>query len=100
MHVGYDGEYIAVSVGDNFGSLDKAKLLNHMSKVYTESEYKLKATSAGAGIGLAQVFRSGGSFVFVSESRVKTEVSVIFRKTDNYREFREQFRFISTQFYF
>jgi hypothetical protein len=100
MHVGYDGEYVAISAIDNFGSLDKAKLLAHVAKMYIDSEYKVKTSVAGAGIGLGQVFRAGGSFFFVSESRVRTEVTVFFKKTESYREFRNQFRFLSTQFYF
>jgi hypothetical protein len=100
MHVGYDGRYVAVTAVDLFGSLDKVKLLSHISKIYTEEEYKVKTSIAGAGIGLATVFRSGGSFFFVSESRVRTEVTVFFKRTDSFREFKDQFRFISTQFYF
>jgi hypothetical protein len=100
MNVGYDGVYVAISAVDHFGSLDKAKLMKHISRNYTDEEYKIKSAVAGAGIGLATVFRSGGSFYFVSENRVKTEVTVFFKKTDNYREFKDQFRFISTQFYF
>jgi hypothetical protein len=80
--------------------LDKAKLLAHVTKVYTEEEYKIKTSQAGAGIGLATVYKTGGSFFFSSESRERTEVTVFFRKTDSYREFRDQFRFFSTQFYF
>lgn len=100
MHVGYDGRYVAVSAIDLFGSLDKNKLLSHISKIYTDEEYKVKSSVAGAGIGLATVFRSGGSFLFVSEQRVRTEVTVFFRRTDSFREFKDQFKFLSTQFYF
>jgi hypothetical protein len=100
MNVGFDGTYVAISAVDHFGSLDKAKLLKHISKIYTDEEYQLRTAVAGAGIGLATVFRSGGSFYFVSENRVRTEVTVFFKKTENFREFKDQFRFISTQFYF
>jgi len=100
MHVGFDGKYVGISAIDSFGSLDKAKLLSHISKIYVKEEYKIRSTSVGAGIGLATVFRSGGSFFFISESRAQTEVIVFFKRTDNFREFRDQFRFISTQFYF
>jgi hypothetical protein len=100
MHVGYDGQYVAISAVDSYGSLDKVKLFTHISKIYTQEEYKIKTSVAGAGIGLATVFRSGGSFFFVSESRLRTEVVVFFRKADNFRNFKDQFRFISTQFYF
>lgn len=99
MHVGYDGEHVIVSAVDHYGSLDKGKFLNHISKVYTTDEYKVKSASAGAGIGLATVFRTGGSFFFVAESHVMTQATILFRRTDNYKEFKDQFRFISTQFY-
>lgn len=100
MHVGFDGQIVGVTAVDLFGSLDKARLLSFISKIYIEEEYKVRMSSAGAGIGLATVFRSGGSLVFVSESRVKTEVTVLFGKTANFREFKDQFRFLVTQFYF
>jgi hypothetical protein len=100
MHVGFDGTHVGITAIDRFGSLDKAKLLAHVTKVYTEEEYKIKTSQAGAGIGLATVYRTGGSFFFASESRERTEVTVFFRRTDSYREFRDQFRFFSTQFYF
>lgn len=100
MHVGYDGQYVAISAVDMFGSLDKNKLLAHISKVYADEEYKVKTSVANAGLGLATVFRSGGSFFFVSEARVRTEVTVFFKRTDSFREFKDQFKFLSTQFYF
>ncbi len=100
MHVGFDGRYAAITAVDLFGSLDKARLLNFISKIYVEEEYKVRTSIAGAGIGLGTVFRSGGSLFFVSESRVRTEVTVFFMRTSNFREFRDQFRFMSTQFYF
>ena len=100
MKVVYDGGYVGITAIDRWGSLDKERLLNHISRRYREEEYKVKTTSAGAGIGLATIFRSGGSFLFASESGARTEVTTFFRKADNFRDFKEQFRFISTQFYF
>lgn len=100
MHIGFDGAYVGITAVDLFGSLDKNKLLAHISKIYTQEEYKVKTSVAGAGIGLATVFRSGGSFFFVSESQARTEATVFFKRTDSFREFKDQFRFISTQFYF
>ncbi len=100
MNIAYDGGYVAITAVDHYGSLDKARMLSFISKIYTNDEYKVKTSVAGAGIGLATVFRMGGSFFFVSESRTRTEVSVFFRKTASFKEFKDQFRFISTQFYF
>ena len=95
-----NGIYEAGAASDLYGSLDKNRLLSHISKIYKEEEYRVRTAVAGAGIGLATVFRTGGSFFFVSEQGVRTEVTVFFKRTDNFREFKDQFRFISTQFYF
>lgn len=100
MQIGFDGVYVGVTAIDMYGSLEKDKLLAYIAKVYEKEEYKPKTSVAGAGLGLATVFRSGGSFLFVSESRVRTEVTVFFRRSNNFRDFKDQFRFISTQFYF
>ena len=100
MEVGFDGKYLGITAIDYFGSLDKGRLLSHVSKIYTEEEYRVRSSYAGAGIGLATVFRSGGGLFFVSERGERTEVTVFFRKFDSFREFKEQFRFVSTQFYF
>lgn len=100
LHVAFDGTYVTLTAVDLFGSLDKGRLLSAISKIYREKEYRIRNGVAGAGIGLATVFHSGGSFHFASENGVRTEVSVFFRKTENFREFKNQFRFLSTQFYF
>lgn len=100
MQIGFDGDVVAITAIDNYGSLDKVKLLSHIAKIYKKEEYKVRTTVAGAGIGLATVFRSGGSFFFVSEAHGRTEVTVFFKRVDNFRKFKDQFRFISTQYYF
>lgn len=100
MHVGFDGKNIGVTVSDLFGSLDKNALLSFISKVYVEEEYRVRNSTTSAGLGLATVYRSGGSLFFASENRHRTEVTVLFRRTTSYREFKDQFRFLSTQFYF
>jgi hypothetical protein len=100
LHVAYDGAYVTLTAVDLFGSLDKNRLLSAISKIYTDQEYRVRSAVAGAGIGLATVFHSGGSFLFSSENRSKTEVTVFFKRCDSYREFKSQFRFLATQFYF
>lgn len=100
IQIGFDGKHIGVTAIDHFGSLDRAKLLSHFAKRYNEDRLKLTAAIANAGLGLATIFRNGGSFFFVSESSVKTEVTILFKKVDNFRDFKQQFRFISTHFYF
>jgi hypothetical protein len=100
MQLGYDGSYIGITVIDRYGSLDKTKLLTQISKTYTESAYRLKMTQAGAGVGLSMVSKMGGSFFYACEFRERTEATVFFRRTNSYRDFKSQFQFFSTQFYY
>jgi len=101
IQIGYDGKYVGIQIVDHWGSLNKMKLLNHLSKIYNQEEYKLKAGAAGTGIGLSRILQSsGGGLYFASESGARTEVTLFFENSANFLEFKNQFRFISTQFYF
>ncbi|HLE01126.1 MAG TPA: hypothetical protein VJB59_12755 [Bdellovibrionota bacterium] len=98
MVVGFDGAYGAVSVTDSFGSLERAKLLKHVLKLYKDDTYHLGTEVAGAGIGLASVFQLGGSLFFFSEQGKKTEVIAFFKRAESFREYRGHFRFLTMQF--
>jgi hypothetical protein len=98
--VAFDHGLVGVSSADLFGSLDKSKLVQHLSDVFAEEDYKIRNNTASAGLGLNNTFKTGGSLIFVCEKGLRTEVGVIFARTDNYREFKKQFRFLSTQFYY
>ena len=97
--VAFDGTQVGISATDQFGAIDKEKLVYHLSTVYTDETYKVRTSIAGAGIGLATTFRTGGSLLFVCEKNSKTEVAVIFERFDTYREFKDQFRYVAIQYY-
>lgn len=96
MQIGFDGEYAAITVVDRFGSIDKVKLLGHILDNYAKNTlFRPDSADAGAGIGLATTFKLGGSLFFVQEPGEKTEATVFFRQASTFKEFRNQFRFIS-----
>ncbi len=99
MKIGFDGFYVGVSITDLFGLLDRGRLLNHVSMNYREQEYTVKQGNAGAGLGLATVFKSGGSLIYHCETGQKTEATLIYRAFQNYRDFKNQFHFFSAKFY-
>lgn len=100
VQVGFDGEYFAFTAIDQFGSVEKDALLKAISASYEDREYRVKAAPAGAGLGLSRIFQQGGSFFFVSDKSVKTEATVFFKKTESFTELKNQWRFLSTQFYY
>lgn len=99
MTIGFDGFYVGVSITDFFGSIDRNRLLSHVSMDYREREYQVRKGQAGAGLGLAAVFNSGGSLIYHCEAGQKTEVTLLYRACDNFREFKSQFRFFSAKYY-
>jgi hypothetical protein len=99
LTIGFDGFYIGVSVTDLFGSIDRTRLLNHVSMNYRDQDYEIKRGRAGAGLGLATIFNSGGSVIYHCEAQEKTDVTLLYQACTNFREFKNQFRFFSAKFY-
>ena len=99
MSIGFDGFYVGVSVTDQFGSVDRNRLLSHVSMNYKNRDYTPKQGQAGAGLGIATINYSGGSLVYHCENGSKTEVTLLYRVYPSYREFKNQFRFFSAKFY-
>ncbi len=100
VSIAFDGIQVGICATDQYGSIDKEKVLRHLSTVYKDDQYKMKTSIAGAGLGLATTFRTGGSLLFLSEKNSTTEVCVIFERLDNIREFKDQFRYVVNQFYY
>jgi hypothetical protein len=98
MRLGFDGNYFAVTISDQYGSVDRPKILKHVSSNYHRRTYQVSSTSAGAGLGLSNIFRAGGSLIYSVEPRVKTEATLIFKTFPNYRTFKHQFRILSVHF--
>lgn len=99
IHVHYDGEMLSVMVTDFYGSLDKLKLLNKILSSHFQKELKIRPNQGGAGIGISSILKMGGNLLFACESGKKTEATIFFRKTESFKEFKEQRFFISTRFY-
>ena len=99
MQVGFDGLHFGISVTDQFGSIDRNRLLNHISANYRDKNYSVQSGQAGAGLGVATIFNSGGTLIYHCEPGRKTEVTLLYRAYAAYREFKEQFKFFSAKFY-
>lgn len=98
LQLGFDKESVAIMVCDQFGSLDKLKLFSCIARRYINREYKVRTSMAGAGLGLASIYNSGGSLYFYVEAGIKTAVAAFFRKTKSTKKLQDRFHFISTQF--
>lgn len=100
LKIAYDGTTLGISVVDQYGSLDKKRLIGHIGKSYEQDAFKVKLSKAGAGLGLSNVFRNCGGLVFSCEIGMRTEVTLFYRKANSFKEFKEQPKFLSTFTYF
>lgn len=87
--------YAGISVTDQFGSLRKDLVLQFLRQDYKQKQYHMRKMDHGAGLGLHGITQSGISLLLHSEPGAKTEVILFFPITDNYRKFREGFRFLT-----
>jgi hypothetical protein len=97
MQLGVDGDYVGIAITDYCGTLKPEVILNHIARVLSGSQAAMSASTSG--IGLSLVFRAGGSFLFATEPKVRTQATVFFKRTPNYKDFQSQFQFVSTQLY-
>ncbi len=100
VELGFDGTAVAISVRDHYGTLDRSRLLAHMPRQYQKQEYRAGSRLSMSGLGIPVMMNSHGSFIFSCDAHEQTVVTAVFRKTQNFREFQTQFRFLSTQFFF
>jgi hypothetical protein len=87
--------YIGISVRDQFGSLSKDVLLGFLRKDYQTGAYVPRKNDPGAGLGLNGIIQTGMSVLFISRPGDKTEVMIFAARTENYKDFRAGFRFLS-----
>jgi hypothetical protein len=97
IQIGYDNNYFAATVKDQFGTLSPSTLFKYSTRAFNEKlELNDNRESQGAGLGLSIILKSGGSIRLFSRPGVSTEMTVFFCKTDSTIRFRRQLQFIST----
>lgn len=99
----FDGSLLGIATSDKWGSLNKKKMITqHIGKSYEAQDYETRAvgSGAGAGLGLARAYRNCGGMVFSCETGEKTDAMLFYRKTESFKDFKDQFRFLASFVYF
>ncbi len=99
IKIGFDGRRVVVSVLDQFGAIDRNRLLHHASISYRNHEYNPKQGGAGAGLGLAYILSTGASLVYHCETGKSTSAILVAEVFPNYREYKAQFQIFSVRFH-
>lgn len=98
LDFGCNSHFCAVKAIDYFGSLDAERLFSRITSVLERGQYRVDIRTAGAGLGLAALYRMGGSLLFHSQSGKMTEVSAFFENEVAKRDPGSRFQFIATRF--
>ena len=96
--LGFDGQSVVARVIDQYGSIDRQRLMQHVSVNYKDKDYMVKVGQAGAGLGLSTVFNSGSSLIYQCDVGQQTQVTLISKVFQGYREFKNQFKYLSVRF--
>ena len=84
-----DGDYIALSQVDPFGSLTRDTVVSYLNRCLVKGPDQFSDNSGGAGIGLFRVFQSLSKFVVNIDPGVKTEVLSLIDLRLSMRRFRQ-----------
>lgn len=93
---GCDGNYLAVSVCDPFGSLGKKTILEYLKSCYDGKAGSLNVEKGGAGRGIHQIIENSDQTIFNVKEGMKTEVIALF-KLENTGETKSRFHYFYTR---
>lgn len=82
-----DGERLAITVTDPWGTLAAADVHAYLAKGFRRGPDQVDKKDGGAGLGLYQVFDAASHLVVVIEPRVRSEVTALIEAGGTYREF-------------
>ncbi len=93
-----DGSHVALSVCDNFGSLDRGVIMSYMQQAFRNEPAKMEKKDAGAGLGLYMVFNSITQLTFNIQAGVLTEAVAMFYVRSDVRAFKASGRSLNIFF--
>jgi hypothetical protein len=83
-----DGDFIAVSTRDPFGSLQHETVIEYLNRCLVKGPRQISDDSGGAGLGLYRVFKSVSKFVVNLDPGKQTEVICLIDLRLSMKQFR------------
>jgi len=88
-----DGNYIAISIVDPFGTLTKDIIVNYLDSCYQGRAGEFNQGKGGAGRGLHQIIENSDLTIFNVKKGVRTEVITLFYAESNRQEENPSFHY-------
>jgi CheY-like chemotaxis protein len=74
LRYGSDGNYLALSVTDNFGRLQRETAFKYLMRCFSKGRDQISQTTGGAGLGLYMAYLAMSTFVINCHPGKRTEV--------------------------
>lgn len=89
LSVCWDDDYIGISVTDQFGRLDRDKIVRHLVKCVNNTAF-IENKKGGAGAGVYLAFYTANQFVINIDPGKRLEAICILEKNKRYKEYRKR----------
>ena len=92
--IGYNEQEIALSVIDQYGSVNSNSIIKHMKKTFTEDSYQEPNRGTGAGIGLSLCVKRNTSLLIKVIPQQSSQFTAFFPIVKNFKEYLEKSQLI------
>lgn len=92
--IGYNDQEIALSVIDQYGSVNSNSIIKHMKKTFTEDSYQEPTRGTGAGIGLSLCVKRNTSLLIKVIPQQSSQFTAFFPIVKNFKEYLEKSQLI------
>jgi CheY-like chemotaxis protein len=86
VHIAFDGRRLALAAIDTFGSLEKQRVLDYLTKCFAKGEDQVDDKEGGAGLGLYYIFNAMHHFVINIAPGKCTEAIGLVEVTRSFKE--------------
>lgn len=92
--VGFNDQELAVSVIDQYGSVNPLSIINHLKKTFTETSYLEPKSGKGAGIGLSLCVKRNTSLLIKVSPSQQSQFTAFFPIVNNFKSYLEKSQII------
>ena len=89
VSVCHDATFIGVSVADQFGRLDRDKIVRHLVKCVNNTKF-IENKKGGAGAGIYLAFYTASQFIINIDPGKRLEAICILERSKRYKEYRSR----------
>jgi hypothetical protein len=97
LTLGTNGQELAISVEDNYGSVNPNAIVKHLKKTFVSEQYFEPSTGTGAGIGLSLCVKRNTSLIIKVSPGYKSQFVAFFPLVSNFKSYLEKSQIISLQ---